>query len=48
MRVLKRPLVFRFKNDKLKTNFMYLHHSFPKIEMKMKDEIEVSVNFFRS
>ena len=40
MRVPKRPFVFQFKNDKPKTNFMYLNHLFSKIKMKMKNKIE--------
>ena len=48
MRVPKRPFVFQFKNDKRKANFMYLNHSFPKIEMKMKNKIDITANFLRS
>ena len=49
MRVTKRPFVFRFKNKKQITNFMCLNHSFPKIKIKMRSKIEVTVNnFFRS
>ena len=40
MRVPKRPFVFQFKNEKRKTNFMYLNHLFSKIKMKMKNKIE--------
>ena len=40
MRVPKRPIVFRFKNEKRKRNFMSLNHSFSKIKMKMKNKIE--------
>ena len=40
MRVPKRPFVFQFKNEKRKTNFMYLNHLFSKIKIKMKNKIE--------
>ena len=40
MRVPKRPFFFQFKNEKRKTNFMYLNHLFSKINMKMKNKIE--------
>ena len=40
----KRPLAFRFKNEKRKTSLMYLNHSLSKIKMEMKSKIEVTVN----
>ena len=46
MRAPKRPFVFQFKNEKRKTKFIYLNHSFSKIKMKMENKIEVTVNNF--
>ena len=40
MRVPKRSIVFQFKNENRKTNFMCLNHSFSKMKMKMKNKIE--------
>ena len=49
MRVPRQPFVFRFKNEKRKTSFMYLNHSLSKIKMEVKSKIEVTVNnCFRS
>ena len=44
MRVPKQPFIFQFKNEKRKTNFMYLNHSFSKIKIKMK--MKTKINFF--
>ena len=36
----KGAFAFQFKNEKQKTNFMCLNHSFSKIKVKMKSKIE--------
>ena len=42
-RIPKRPSLFQFKNEKRKTNFVYLKHSFSKIKRKMKNKKEECV-----